>query len=51
MTLQGRIDKRINKEGKEYEVLIVTFPNGYEKMVFLENAEKYMVKTLESKNK
>lgn len=49
MNLQGRMEKRKNKEGKEYEVLIITFPNGYEKMVFLDNSEKFLIKTITEK--
>lgn len=44
MNLQGRLEKRISKKNTEYEVLIITFPNGYEKAVFLDNAEKFLVK-------
>lgn len=50
MNLQGRMEKKISKEGKEYEVLIITFPNGYEKKVFLENAEKFLI-SLENNKK
>lgn len=44
MQLQGELAKRVNKEGKEYEVLMLKFPNGYEKMVFLDGAEKFIIK-------
>lgn len=49
MNLQGRMEKKTNKDGKEYEVLIITFPNGYEKLVFLDNSEKFLIKTITEK--
>lgn len=49
MNLQGRMEKRKNKEDKEYEALIITFPNGYEKMVFLNTSEKFLIKTITEK--
>lgn len=35
-----RLEERVSsKSGKKYAVLVVTFPCGYEKVVFLESAE------------
>ena len=46
MILKGRIEKKVSKKtGQEYEVLILTFPNGYEKSIFLDEAEKYMLQS------
>lgn len=45
MTFKGRLEKRVSKKtGNEYVVLVLTFPNGYEKVIFLEEAELYMIK-------
>lgn len=41
-----RIEERTSKAGKTYKVLVITFSNGYEKAVFLENAEIYMIEQL-----
>ncbi len=49
MNLQGKLEKRISKKNTEYEVLIITFPNGYEKTVFLDKAEKFLIKVNEEK--
>lgn len=38
--------KTSQKTGKEYKVLIITFINGYEKQVFLEKAEEYMIEQM-----
>lgn len=35
--------KKISKQGKEYIVLEIVFPNGYKKLCFLEKAEEYMM--------
>lgn len=43
MDIKGRLEKKVSKAGKEYFVLIIKFPNGYEKTVFLEQAEIYML--------
>lgn len=42
--LKGKLEKRVSKNGNEYVVLVVTFPNGYEKIVFLEDAELFILK-------
>ena len=31
------------KNGTEYICLEITFPNGYKKLVFLDNAEQFLV--------
>lgn len=49
MNLQGRMETKLNKQGVQYEVLIITFSNGYEKMVFLDNSEKFLIKQLAEK--
>ena len=49
MNLQGKMQKKLSKKGEEYEVLILTFPNGYEKMVFLDNSEKFLINTMTQK--
>lgn len=41
--LKGKLEKRVSKKGSEYVVLLITFPNGYQKMVFLEDAELFML--------
>lgn len=38
--------KTSKKTGNEYKVLVITFSNGYEKQVFLEKSEVYMLETL-----
>lgn len=38
--------KLSKKTGNEYKVLVITFSNGYEKQVFLEKSEIYMLETL-----
>lgn len=44
MVFKGRLEKRVSKKtNNEYIVLVLTFPNGYEKVVFLEQAEMYML--------
>lgn len=34
--------EKTTKTGKSYVCLVVTFPNGYEKYVFLDLAEQYL---------
>lgn len=35
-----RLEERVSgKTGKRYAVLVITFPCGYEKLVFLDSAE------------
>lgn len=43
MDIKGRLEKKVSKAGNEYLVLMIKFPNGYEKQVFLEPAEIYML--------
>ena len=45
--LEAEIKSGVSKKtGAPYEYLSLIFPNGYEKRVFLEFAEKYMVENL-----
>lgn len=45
--LEAEVKQGISKKtGAPYEYLSLIFPNGYEKRVFLEFAEKYMVENL-----
>ena len=41
--LEAELKTGVSKAGKPFEYLAVGFPNGYEKMVFLVPAEKYML--------
>lgn len=43
LEIQERVSK---KTGNKYKALIILFPNGYEKMVFLDPAELFMFETL-----
>lgn len=36
------VQKTSKKNGATYVVLEVTFPNGYKKLVFLDQAEQYL---------
>lgn len=36
--------EKTSKKGNPYTALEITFPNGYKKLIFLDEAEKYMVK-------
>ena len=38
------VEKISNKTKQPYIALEVTFPNGYKKMVFLDEAEKFFLK-------
>ena len=50
MNLIGNLEKKVSKKtGNEYIVLVITFPNGYEKTIFLEEAELYMLTNKGSK--
>ena len=40
---QVRLEEKKSKSGNPYYCLVITFPNGYEKIVFLERAELYML--------
>ncbi len=37
------VNRVSKKTGKQYTALELTFPNGYKKLVFLDQAENYMV--------
>lgn len=47
MISSAQISNRTSKNGKEYVTLDVVFKNGYKKVVFLDTAEQYMLKSLE----
>lgn len=38
-----KVVEKISKSGSPYKCLVIVFPNGYEKTVFLDSAEKYML--------
>lgn len=45
MEMKARHEQRVStKTGKEYTVIVITFANGYQKLVFLDSAEIYMLK-------
>lgn len=44
MELKCSLTTRLNKEGKPYEVIVIKLTDNYEKLVFLESAEKELVK-------
>ena len=47
MVKDVRLETKVSqKTGKEYRVLIIRFINGYEKQVFLEKAEEYMIEQM-----
>ena len=37
--------EKTSKNGNPYHVLEITFPGGYKKLVFLDNAEIHILKT------
>ena len=41
--------ERTSKSGKKYYTLDVTFINGYTKVIFLDTAEQYMLKSFTDK--
>lgn len=41
-----RLEEKVSKAGTKYVVLVLTFTNGYEKIVFIDKAEEYMLKEL-----
>ena len=44
VAIKGKLEQRhSDKTGKDYVVLVITFANGYTKVVFLDEAEKYML--------
>lgn len=44
MDVKCRLETRTSKEGKPYEVLVIQLTNTYEKLVFLDSAEKELLK-------
>lgn len=46
MIISTQITTRTSKSGKEYITLDVVFKNGYKKVIFLDTAEQYMLKSL-----
>ena len=44
MELKCSLTTKLNKEGKPYEVIVIKLTDTYEKFVFLESAEKELVK-------
>ena len=49
MDLKCALTTKLNKEGKPYEVIVIKLTDNYEKLVFLDNAEKELVKLAQSK--
>lgn len=43
LMFEVKVVEKVSKTGNPYQCLVIVFPNGYEKTVFLENAEKYML--------
>lgn len=41
-------EKVSKKTGELYSCMVVQFPNGYEKVVFLDTAEKFLIETIVS---
>lgn len=44
MELKCSLETRTSKEGKPYEVIVIKLTDTYEKLVFLDNAEKELIK-------
>lgn len=44
MDLKCRLETRTSKEGKPYEVVVIKLTDTYEKLVFLDSAEKELIK-------
>lgn len=44
MDVKCRLETRTSKEGKPYEVLVIKLTDTYEKLVFLDSAEKELLK-------
>lgn len=44
MDLKCQLVTRTSKEGKPYEVIVIQLTNSYEKLVFLDTAEKELIK-------
>lgn len=41
-----QLEERTSQKGNPYKVLVITFKNGYQKIVFLEKSELYMLEAL-----
>lgn len=48
ISLQCSLETRLNKENKPYEVIVIKLTDSYEKLVFLDNAEKELVKLVKN---
>lgn len=49
MLVKGEIvTKKSRKTGNDYTVLVLTFSNGYQKYVFLDTAETFMLSSLQA---
>ena len=44
MDLKCTLETRTSKEGKPYEVIVIKLTETYEKLVFLDTAEKELLK-------
>ena len=44
MDVKCRLETRTSREGKPYEVLVIQLTSTYEKLVFLDSAEKELLK-------
>ena len=51
MDLKCSLETRLNKEGKPYEVIVIKLTDNVDKLVFLEPAEKELVKLFYINNK
>lgn len=49
MELKCSLTTRLNKEGKPYQVIVVKLTDSYEKLVFLEPAEKELMNVISKK--
>ena len=48
MDLKCQLVTRLNKEKQPYEVIVIKLTDTYEKLVFLDSAEKELVKIAQS---
>lgn len=46
LKISATYETRISSKDKEYNVLVITFENGYKKTVFLDHAEQFMINGL-----
>ena len=46
-----KLETKTSKTGNPYQVLVIIFKNGYEKTVFLDKSEIYMLQMLAQENK